>query len=102
MGGRTSDLALEEVFHDSYGEGGADAFEPVFLEADIFLGCLIYGPCGHFKNFDGAGAELSVFVHYEGMEMDIADCFDMAILRLLGVLGTSDGLVVAHVILAGG
>lgn len=37
----TSVLALEAVFHESYAESGADAVTIIFLEADLFLGCLV-------------------------------------------------------------
>ena len=65
----TSVLALQSMFHNSFSVCGADLFFPVFSEAGFLLGGLIKSPGDFFNDLVGAGAELSMFVNYEGVKV---------------------------------
>lgn len=92
----TSVLALQSMFHNSFSVCGADLFFPVFSEAGFLLGGLIKCPGDFFNDLVGAGAELSMFVNYEGNEVEIADRFDVLVFFLFRGFFVFDGLLVVH------
>ena len=92
----TSVLALKSMAHNSFSVCGADLFFPVFSEAGFLLGGLIKCPGDFFNDLVGAGAELSMFVNYEGNEVEIADRFDVLVFFLFRGFFVFDGLLVVH------